>query len=250
VKTWVAAALLSAALGAQAAYSLEAAATAVNFNEFAVVRDGTTIFDDSFNRNATLNGGSGMIVPSGTNFSDGSAANYFVQGSIPVTTANNGQAEVNSANGILIAQPPPNIPLLQQVNLGLITGTNSTLPHALTPANTFSAIGLFDVAVPSVILGRYYFYLGNNTATPGREVRVQVRQTDSGPVLLFISLDFAHGLNSIINQVSLTPAELAEPQLELEISHDIANSDILTASYAFGQRQHARDLQRHLDRTR
>ena len=53
-------------------------------------------------------------------------------------------------------------------------------------------------------------------------------------MLLFIWLNFATGQNTIISQVPLTPAELAEPQLELEISHDIANSDVLTASYAFG----------------
>jgi hypothetical protein len=229
----VAIALLSVALVAQV-YSTDAAATVVNVNEVAVVRDGTTIFDDSFNRNATLNGGSGSIIPSGTTFTDGTPANYFVQGSIPLTTANNGQAQVSTANGVLIAQPPPNIPLLQQVNLGVITGTAGA--QALTPANTFSAIGLFDLAVPSVVLGRYYFYQGNNQgpANPGREVRMQVRQTDTGPVLLFIWLDFATGLNTIISQVALTPAELVDPQLELEFSHDSANSDVITALYAFG----------------
>jgi hypothetical protein len=216
------------------AYSLDAAATLVNFDEFAVVRDGTTIFDDSFDRNTTLNGGSGTPgVPSGTTFSDGTPATYFDQGSIPLTTPNNGQAQVNTANGVLIAQPPP-LNLIQQVNLGLQTGMNPAGPHTLTPANTFSAVGLFDLAVPSVLLGRYYFYLGNNTATPGREVRIQIRQTDTGPVLLFIWLNFAAGQNTIIDQVALTPAELADPQLELEFSHDSANSDVLTASYAFG----------------
>jgi hypothetical protein len=54
----VAVALLSAALVTEA-YSLDAAATVVDLDEFAVVRNGTTIFDDSFNRNTTLNGGSG-----------------------------------------------------------------------------------------------------------------------------------------------------------------------------------------------
>ena len=46
----VAVALLSAALVTEA-YSLDAAATVVDLDEFAVVRNGTTIFDDSFNRN-------------------------------------------------------------------------------------------------------------------------------------------------------------------------------------------------------
>jgi hypothetical protein len=55
-------------------------------DEFAVVRNGTTIFDDSFNRNNTLNGGSETVLPSGTTFSDGTAANYRVVGSFPKTT--------------------------------------------------------------------------------------------------------------------------------------------------------------------
>src|SRR5262249_17258645 len=143
MKTRLAVALLSAALAAQAACSLEAAATVVNADEFAVVRDGATILDDSFNRNTTLNGGSGTPgVPSATPFSDGTAATYFVQGSIPETTANNGQAQFNTANGALIGQA-------RNVNLGISTGTDPAGAHALTPANTFSAIGLFDVAVPS-----------------------------------------------------------------------------------------------------
>jgi hypothetical protein len=85
------AAIVSFVIAAQA-YSLDAAATIVNADEFAVVRDGMTIFDDSFNRNIILNGGSGTIVPSGTAFSDGTPATFFVQGSIPETTANNGEA--------------------------------------------------------------------------------------------------------------------------------------------------------------
>jgi hypothetical protein len=227
----VAVALLSVALATQA-YSLDAAATVVNFDEFAVVRNGTTIFDDSFDRNITLIGVPGTPVPSGTTFSDGTAANYGVQGSIPETTANNGQAQFNTANGILIHQAPPNIPLIQLVNAGLQTGTTGA--HALTPANTFSAIGLFDLAVPSVVLGTYQFYLGNNFPTLGLEVRMRVRQTDTGPVLQLLWVNFAAGQNTIISQVALTQAELADPQLELEFSHDSANSDVVTALYAFG----------------
>ena len=124
MKTWLAVALLSAALGAQAAYSLKAAATVVNVDEFAVVRNGTTIFDDNFDQNTTLIGGSGTPgVPSGTNFSDGTPATYFVQGSFSETTANNGQALLDTANGRLIAQPPPNIPLISEVALRFKPGT-------------------------------------------------------------------------------------------------------------------------------
>ena len=230
----VAVALLSVALVTQA-YSLDAAATVVNLDEFAVVRNGTTIFDDSFNRNTTLSGGSGTVLPSGTTFSDGTAANYRVQGSIPETTANNGQAQLNAASGILRVSPPPQIPLIQIVNGSLQTGTDPAGPQTLTPANTFSAVGLFDVAVPSVVSGAYQIYLTNNTgqSPPGRGIQLRERQTDTGPVLQFQWVDNAGHL-TIISQVALTPAELAEPQLELELSHDSANSDVVTALYAFG----------------
>src|SRR5215471_9451655 len=97
------AALSALIIGQVAAFG--AAATVVNFDQFAVLRNGSTFFDDSFNRDTTLNGGSGSNIPSGLTFSDGTAANYFVQGSIPLTAADNGQAQVNTANGVLIAQP-------------------------------------------------------------------------------------------------------------------------------------------------
>jgi hypothetical protein len=235
MKARLAVGLVLAALATEG-YSIDAAAFVVNFDEFAVVRDGTTIFDDSFNRNMTLSGGPGTPLPSGTTFSDGTPANYFVQGTIPLTTANNGQAQLNTANGNFIVQPvPPNlVPLIQNVNFSLQTGMNPTGPRTLTPANTFSATGLFDFVVPPVVLGTYQFYLTNNTAIPGRFLHVRVRRLDTGTVLQLQWGDNVSGQSTIISQVALTPAELAEPQLELEISHDIANSDVLTASYAFG----------------
>ena len=61
-----------------------------------------------------------------------------------------------------------------------------------------------------------------------------MRQTDTGPVLRFMWLNQATGQNTIISEVALTPAELADPQLELELSHDSADSDVITALYAFG----------------
>src|SRR6516162_5314744 len=86
------------------------------------------------------------------------------------------------------------------------------------------------------VLGTYQFLIGNNggPANPGLILHMRIREMDTGPVLQLQWVDNIHGQNTIIDEVALTPAELAEPQLELEISHDIANSDVLTASYAFG----------------
>ena len=89
--------------------------------------------------------------------------------------------------------------------------------------------------MPSVVSGAYQIYLANNIgqSPPGRGIQLRERQTDTGPVLQFQWVDNAGHL-TIISQVALTPAELAEPQLELELSHDSANSDVVTALYAFG----------------
>ena len=105
----VAVALLSAALVTEA-YSLDAAATVVDLDEFAVVRNGTTIFDDSFNRNNTLNGGSETVLPSGTTFSDGTAANYRVVGSFPKTTGEQRPGTAERRERYSQSQPPATNP--------------------------------------------------------------------------------------------------------------------------------------------
>jgi hypothetical protein len=194
-------ALLSAALAAQD-YSREAAGTVVDLDGFTVGREGTTIFDDSFDRNITLNGGAGTVLPSGTNFSDGTPASYRVIGSIPETTANNGQAQLNTAKGFVIGQT-------FETAAGLSTGTNASLPHALTPAVTFSAIGLFDLALPSIVSGRYDVFLTNNTTTPGRNLQIRLQPAAAGPALRFQLFDFVNNQLTVISELPLTPAELA-----------------------------------------
>jgi hypothetical protein len=227
--------LVSAALIAEA-YSLHAVATVVNIDEFEVVRNGTTLFDDSFDRNATLNGGSGANLPSGTTFPDGTSANYGVRGSFTESATNNGRAQLNAATGFLIAQPPPFLPLIQKVQGTLQTGTDPAGAHALTPLNTFSAIALFDLAVPSAVSGAaYQIYLTNSTAAiQARCILMGVRQTDTGPMLQLQWCDNVARQITIISEIPLTPAELAEPQIELVLSHDSASSDVITGLYAFG----------------
>jgi hypothetical protein len=215
-------------------------------DEFAVIRSGTTIFDDSFNRSTTLNGVPPASVSSGTTFSDGSAASYFVTGTIPESTANNGQAQLNTANGISENQPDPFIPVIQNVVGTLQSGTNPSGAHALTPSNTFSVTGLFDLAVPSTVLGTYDIFLSNRTqANGGMGNLLQIRLREcapgaggcgsvAGPILQFVWLDFIHNLLTVINQVAVTPAELADSQLELQLTHGSTSNDVITASYAFG----------------
>src|SRR5262249_14731960 len=96
-------------------------------------------------------------------------------------------------------------------------------------------IGLFDLAVPSQILGTYQLFLSSTTpAAQGHDLRIRLRETDTGPLLQLHWVNQANGENTVINEVALTPAALADPQLQLEFSHDMVNSDVVTAAYAFG----------------
>jgi hypothetical protein len=52
-----------------------------------------------------------------------------------------------------------------------------------------------------------------------------------------------------VGDTALTLAELANPKLELEFFHDIANSDVITASYLW-QRRYARKLKRRVHHPR
>jgi len=185
------------------------------------------IFDDSFNRNLSLVGGSGTSLSSGTTFTDGSPANYFVHGTINETTANSGQAVLNTANGDLVIQPDPFIPKIKI--------DEAFLQMHLPTTQTFSAIGLFDSSVPTTVLGTYDVALTNDSpGSPGWSLQMRVRETSTGPILQFAYVDKVNDVFTAIDQVAITPAELADPQLELALSLNTAGSDIVTAYYAFG----------------
>jgi hypothetical protein len=215
-----------------------AAADTVNLDEFAVVRNGTQIFDDAFERNTTLTGGAGTSVSSQTTFLDtGTGASYFVRGSFSETTASNGQANLNTANGIVVSLPDPFIPLTQVVSAVLQTGiqTSPPGPHVLTPSTTFRVTGLFDLSVPTTVLGTYDILLTNNEpGSPERALEFRVRELSTGPILQLAFLDFANNVFTVVSQVPITPLQLANPQLELVLSHDNTSSDVITASVAFG----------------
>ena len=99
---------------ATAAVPGSAAATSIYMDEFSVTRNGSPLFDDTFNQNTTLSGGTGSTVGSGVNFAGDCPATYFVHGTIPETTANSGQALLNTANGIVVTQPDPVFPVISR----------------------------------------------------------------------------------------------------------------------------------------
>ncbi|MGH7066384.1 MAG: PEP-CTERM sorting domain-containing protein [Acetobacteraceae bacterium] len=222
-----------------------AAATVVNADELSVIEGGTGIFDDSFSSNATLVGGTGTIVPSGIDFTGTTTgANYFVRGSIPQSTANNGQATFNTANGVVLKQPAPFISSIQETSAFLQTGTSASQPLALTNSKAFSVTGLFGLSEPAVTLGTYALVLTNRYASNGflgNVLQLRVRDclagqdfcgTDTGDVLQFDWLDYIHNSDALIDQVLLSPAQLLDPQLEFGFT--TTGSETVCGSYALG----------------
>jgi len=233
---WVVALLSSTAM---------ATPTTVNVDQFAVQLNTPLIFNDSFNSNTSLVGGTGALQPASVTFSDGTTANYFVHGTIPQTTANNGQATLNTAAGIVVSQPPPFISAIQVTNAFLQTGTDPAGVHALTPTTSFTVMGLFDLAVPTTALGTYDITLTNRVTAnsdKANQLQLRVRQCVAGtglcgaltgPVLQFYWADFANNTQALIAEVALTPAELADQQILLEFQKS-ASSDAISALYSFG----------------
>jgi hypothetical protein len=212
-----------------------AAADVFDMDEFALARNGPTIFDDSFNQNMTFSGGAGTFFNSGTDFTGTTImGRYFVHGTIAETTANAGQAVLDTANGFVETQPDPFIPKIRIDEAFLQTGNiHAPTPRILNSATTFSVTGLFDLSEPTTVLGTYDVALTNDTPTaPGATLQMRVRELSAGPILQFGWVDKVTNTFISIGQTDIT-ADLAYPQVELELSHT-AGSDAITASYAFG----------------
>jgi len=217
----------------------------VNADQWDVSRDGTLIFNDSFSQNTTLTGGGGTSLPSGQLFSTGAAANYFVRGTVTETTAANGQANFNSANGITINQPPPFISTIQETSAFLQTNGTMT-PTGLTTLTTFTVRGLFDLSAPTTPLSTYSLDLSNRFTTnsfQGNVLELRVRDcvagfglcgADSGPVIQFVWSDFINNTNTVIDEIQLSASDLSNPILEFEYTKASGTSDSICGSYALG----------------
>jgi hypothetical protein len=219
--------------------------TTVNVDEFQVILNQSVIFDDSFNSNTTLQN-SGPLQPASVTFSNGATADYFVHGTIPQTTANNGQATLNTANGIIQSQPPPFIGTISTNGAFLQTGTSSTGVHTLQPSSSFDVEGLFNFVVPTTPLGTYNIVLTNRITANGfmgnvLELRIRncvagqgLCAALSGPVMQFVWEDRVNNTEALIAQFKLTPTELAAPQVVLDLTNALSGGGLVTAAYAFG----------------
>jgi hypothetical protein len=213
------------------ALGLSSAARADIFvmDQFQVSLNGSTIFDDAFNHNATFAGGSGTSIPSQSDFSGDGPASYFVRGTITTTTANNGQAILDTSKGFVVSLPDPFVPLTSNVQAFLETGT----AHSLLPPSAFTVTGLFDLSVPATVLGTYGAAVSSQAnGVAGNELEERVRETASGPVLQLEWLGLASDSAVTIANVPISSNIPGNAQLLLTMTQ--ASNGNITATYAFG----------------
>lgn len=238
-------AVLALAAAAWIGASGPAAATSISVDQF-YVTNGPVSFNDTFARNTILTG-NGTPVASGVNFNGGGTpANYVVYGTIPESTANGGQALLDTANGLLTPQPPPFLPMISRVNASLATAAlDPTLASALTSSTAFTVTGLFDLAVPSVVGGTSQIFLSSDypqLGVTGSVLALRLRNCVAGftgcvaadgiALQLFLA-DYIHDTGIVIDQIVLSAADLLNPQLKLQFRKD-ANTDVVNAYYALG----------------
>ena len=220
-----------------------ASADVVNIDNFAVTRDGTTIFSDSFGAGMTLAGGSppGKLLASGMNFSNTTTpASYLVLGTV-TETGNKGI--LDTALGPALFFGPPFSATAKLNDADLQTGP-PTSPFSLTPNDAFATTALFDLTVPQTLGGFYQVELSNRVAENmgnGDVISVQVQNCASGvpvvvcgsataPVIVLKDANFATNTFTTIAQ---TPLDTSNQQILLELSHPTPGIPDVNGSFAY-----------------
>jgi len=200
----------------------ETAAAPAFIDDFSVVKNGASLFNDSFN--------DGVPPPNAPNFANGAPASYFVSGTLNEA---GGKVKLDTVGA---ATTPgiggPGFFLFEQALL--LTNTDqSNLMAGLKNDDTFSIRGVFDLTVPAA--NREYYGVGllDSTAIAlGNDfLELAVRRATDGVVRVqFFRLD------QIANTFTNIAAALLEPshdQISLTLARTNAASDEITASFSY-----------------
>lgn len=220
-------------------WSVSCQAIVVYIDEHSIVRNGVTIFTDSFD--------DGVEPPSAPHFNNpptNTPAGYTSTPFSP-TAESGGRLRLDSSQGILILDPLGAQRRVQSASLG--TNTTSSTTTGLKKNHDFSVTGTFSLAIPSGPLTESYgIRLNDNTVDLvnflpvgsgpiHQQVTLQVRyDAASGATeIVWVSSDFDAPIITILASTPLSPPVGAD-EIVLEIDH-VANSDNVLASYRYLQ---------------
>ena len=218
-------------------FRTDASADVATMDEFNLTLNGPTVFNDNFSAGQNLVGGGGSVLPSGQNFSDGSAGLYLVLGT---ATETGSKAILDTAQGDHVIQTPPFFPSASLNAVTLLTGPPG-LPFSLNQGDTFTTSGLFDMSVPATPGGFYQINLSDRVqSNNGLGDVISVLVVNCAPNVdetcgsrngAFIQMINADALNNMTDLIASVPLDTSNQQILLELSHD-AGGDVV-GSYAY-----------------
>lgn len=210
--------LLAAALGSPRAHAL-----VVSIDQFSVIRNGVSFFNDTF--------ADGIAPPSGPNGS----ATYNVSGTIPVTAESGGLLRLDSANGEFNtnAEGDPRL----SVRVRLLSNIDPTnLTAGLKSDDTLSLSGIFTLATPTGPDASQYAIRFNDASGAGAhqvvQLQVHLNSTTGTPEIRYILQDFDAGTITTLGTAPFAPPTGADRVL-LTISRPSSVIDDFFGAYSY-----------------
>jgi hypothetical protein len=214
---------MAAALVSSPAHAIE-----VGIDDFLVLRNGATFFDDTF--------ADGLVPPSGPN----GGATYNVSGTIPSTAESGGLLLLDSANGDVSANAQGDPRLSVRVRLqSNIDPSNQAAGLGLKSNDTLAVSGIFTLSAPPGPDNAEYSVRFNDSSGGGAHqiVQLQVRfnPTTGAPEIRYIQQDFDAGTITTLGSAPFAPPSGAD-RIRLTINRpSVLNNDFLGSfSYLAG----------------
>jgi hypothetical protein len=211
---------LAALLGA--ACFAPAHATVVSIDYFSVVRNGSSLFSDSFD--------DGIEPPSAPG-----GATYLVLGTIPSTAESGGTLQIDSANGVMTANALG--VGRQETRVRLATNIDpANLAAGLKSDDTMSVTGIFSLTSPTGVLNPQYSVRFTDAAAGEIHQSAQIQvffNTATGETRIrYITQDFDADTLTVLGSALFSPPAGAD-QILLAIERPDAASNDFFGSFAY-----------------
>lgn len=193
-------------------------------DEFMVIKNGATLFDDTFS--------DGAPPPAAPNYSNGTAASYGVNGTTAPETG--GKLTLDTSLGEFGLNAPETYNTLTD-QATLQTSRTAGRYSSLDSTSTFAVIGIFDLATPSDFGGLYRVRFSDNPGTGDANDLVWLgvfRRNDGNVAIQFRHNDNILNTTTLVDQILFNPGP-GDDQIALRLSRNNASNNTITASFAY-----------------
>ena len=194
------------------------AATIVLIDDFSIVKNGNTLFHDTFDNN---------IAPPDNG---GNSQSYGVLGG-PLGPETGGKLTLVAANGENVTRP--DVGAMTRQGARVLTNIDPTQPtNGLRIDDLFSVTGIFDLVIPESVRERYGVRLSDvNSSVLNNSIGISVMRTSSS--LVEVVLHHYDQTAFTFTDIATFTLDPGHDQIALTLSRlDTANNEI-TASFAY-----------------